>query len=439
MSKLRMQIEDNLDIYLSNTRVENLFINELLPSAPGDCVKVYLFGMMYAQHRQEMDIETMARALNMSVTEVGEAFNYWARKGAVRIESKTDGNDYNVIFISQVNALYGIPSEQTTNIASGPSGESNDRFSEMMNEEIRGLFQEYEEMSGKTVSKKAMDKIMDSIYTYGITPDVFSYAIKYAEEHEKYSIDYIARVALRWTEEGCSTIADVKELLDKNTQRTSFYGMIFRAVGFNRLPSPADRELMDKWFDSWDYSIGEVLDACKKTAGQREPSLKYVDRILENKYLEAGGIVLKRADGKVVSANEGTQPERAKVSQKVLSEYYAYLREAAEASLDARTDEVCRNVAEMREIFAQEYELGNEISMGLGGSDRESRRGMREKRAQLYEEKRRVLRENGYPEDYLDRKYKCPVCKDSGVTDEGRICACSKARAEEAYRWHKDR
>ena len=32
-----------------NVKFENLFINEFLPDAPGDCVKVFLFGLMYAQ------------------------------------------------------------------------------------------------------------------------------------------------------------------------------------------------------------------------------------------------------------------------------------------------------------------------------------------------------------------------------------------------------
>ena len=49
MAKIKLTTEDRKDLFLYKTRVENLFINEFLPNAPGDYVKVYLFGLMYAQ------------------------------------------------------------------------------------------------------------------------------------------------------------------------------------------------------------------------------------------------------------------------------------------------------------------------------------------------------------------------------------------------------
>ena len=50
MGRMKYTIEENRDIYLGNTRVENLFINEYLPAASGDQVKVYIYGLMYAQN-----------------------------------------------------------------------------------------------------------------------------------------------------------------------------------------------------------------------------------------------------------------------------------------------------------------------------------------------------------------------------------------------------
>ena len=34
------------DFYLLATDVENIFINEYMPAAPGDFVKVYLYGLL---------------------------------------------------------------------------------------------------------------------------------------------------------------------------------------------------------------------------------------------------------------------------------------------------------------------------------------------------------------------------------------------------------
>lgn len=42
MAKTRFTRGNRKDIFLYSTNVENLFINEFLPDAPGDCVKVFL-------------------------------------------------------------------------------------------------------------------------------------------------------------------------------------------------------------------------------------------------------------------------------------------------------------------------------------------------------------------------------------------------------------
>ncbi|MBR1989152.1 MAG: primosomal replication protein N, partial [Firmicutes bacterium] len=61
------------DIYLLTTDVENMFINEYMPGAPGDYVKVYLYGLLYAQHEGEMTHEALARHLRLSAETVEEA------------------------------------------------------------------------------------------------------------------------------------------------------------------------------------------------------------------------------------------------------------------------------------------------------------------------------------------------------------------------------
>lgn len=45
----------------------------------------------------------------------------------------------------------------------------------------------------------------------------------------------------------------------------------------------------------------------------------------------------------------------------------------------------------------------------------------------LLEDRRAMLLSVGYPEDYLDIKYECPLCEDTGFTHSGeQICACMR-------------
>ena len=65
------------DFFLRDTDIENIFINEYLPAAPGDYVKVFIYGYMYAQYGMEISEHMIAEQLGLSEKLVAQAWNYW--------------------------------------------------------------------------------------------------------------------------------------------------------------------------------------------------------------------------------------------------------------------------------------------------------------------------------------------------------------------------
>ena len=62
-------------LMLGVTPVENLFIQEYLPRASGDYVRVYLYGLMQCYHpSEEMSLDRTAHILDLSVDTVRDAF-----------------------------------------------------------------------------------------------------------------------------------------------------------------------------------------------------------------------------------------------------------------------------------------------------------------------------------------------------------------------------
>ena len=67
------------------TPVQNQFILEYMPSAPGDYVKVYLYGLMRCCHpSEEMTLAQMSHDLNLSEEDIRAAYRHWERRGLVR-------------------------------------------------------------------------------------------------------------------------------------------------------------------------------------------------------------------------------------------------------------------------------------------------------------------------------------------------------------------
>ena len=458
MTKVKMSLDKGKDIFLHRTKIENLFISEYLPDAPGDYVKVFLFGLMYAQYELTPDRKELSKLLGLSVDEIAEAWIYWESRGLVRIVREKDSNNEevsHVIFLSKIDELYGKVAEPEP--APAPVAQADDMplyvsiddmdFDEVINDKLvdrrlRELYEKYQVTTGRTISRQEISKIEDAIKVYGIEPEIFDFAIDYCADLEKYSIDYIFKVALRWTEEGCRTVEEAKRLLDKHSRRNDCYRQVFKALGFNRLPAPIDREIMDRWFDQMNCSLAEVLDACSAAAGIREPNLKYVNKVIENRRLEKGGVNTRLAkdSNQKGSSDASVADEGSPVSRKVLADYFEFIRSEDDKEREARITEVLRKIPGMRELFEAESNVNSKmLSLRPGADNLDARQRLRAERIAIEENRKQLLTGNGFPSDYLTRKYRCSICRDTGYTDEGMVCSCCRERAAEAYKWHTDK
>jgi DnaD/phage-associated family protein len=53
-------------------------------------------------------------------------------------------------------------------------------------------------------------------------------------------------------------------------------------LGFNRQPSKAETEYMDKWLDEYKMSLDMILEGCRKMTGLSKPNFRYLDTVLKS-------------------------------------------------------------------------------------------------------------------------------------------------------------
>ncbi len=407
------------DFYLLDSQVENIFINEYMPQAPGDYVKVYLYGQMYAQFGLEMNDRTLASQLGLAEKKVAEAWNYWEQMGAVRkLYFDEEGKvDFTVEFMSLKEMMYG------KNL--GTMTEPSDGMEEVYaSEKIKDTFSGIEKTMGRSLSTTEIQTMLKWITDDRISPEVVLYCVEYCTEKDKNTIRYMDRVVHAWQEEGLNTVDDVMLHLQEVDQRFYQYRRVLRALGFTRNATEAEKSMMDRWFDEYGYSMDKVLMACEKTSGISSPNFNYVDKVLVGWKNEAD--------------RQGADPNSETVSLAQLKQYYEYLRNKAAKETERRTDEIYGRIPRIKEIDQRIQELGTILSRSLlMGSENREEPEIRKQMEELSQERAVLLTDNGYERDYTDVKYYCPDCRDTGITDLGERCHCVTERREEALVWLK--
>lgn len=400
--------KENLrDYFLLDTGVENIFINEYMVSAPGDYVKVYLFALMYAEQGLDISHEKLAALLSLEHEDVLKAWAYWEKMGAIR-KLRVEGADkfnYDVEFVSLRGQLYG---EKT---AKKPFAADQNTQTLMADKEIKDMFAAIEKITGRMVSGTEMMEVLSWINDYNATPEIVVYGYSYCIQKKKKDIKYIAAVIKNWALEGLRDVVSVEKRLDENDKRQSLYKRVFQALGFSRNATEEERRLMDTWFDAMAFSMDKVLDACKKTAGISNPSINYVNKILVNWYEESGG-----GSGSKKDLTTGD-----------IVRYYEALRQRNEEDADERRRRVYEEVPRIREIEEELTALSSELSRVIISDrvDRKSAIEQLQKRIDnLNMETAFLLTDNGFEIDYMDIKYKCSRCKDTGMLETGEKCQC---------------
>jgi len=209
-------------------------------------------------------------------------------------------------------------------------------------------------------------------------------------------------------------VESAREHVARMEEQSAGYRRIFKALGWNRNWTEEEKRIMGQWFDKMGFDLETILEACKKTTGIPNPNIKYVNRVLESWYAEGGGKKPPQAGG---------------VSGSDITRYYELLREKNAREAEKRRAEIYSKLPQIKELDEEESRLGASLSR-LVVSDRVDKKEAIQKIKDTIEDmsaqRAFLLTDNGFEMDYMDLKYNCPKCKDTGMLETGERCPCHR-------------
>ena len=244
------------------TPVENMFITEYMLRAPGDYVKVYLYGLMLCYHNQErMSLTCMARDLDMPEDDVEHAFRYWARNGLVR-----------QVGDNPVSYAYLNIKQLTLTRAQDP-GEK--LYNRSFTDEVRRI------LGDRLTESADYQKVFDWVDVLELPEDVVLMLLQteVKKSRGRFSFRVADRTARDWAQRGVRSIEDVDRLVLIDEGRKRSLKKLLARLGQRREPSDDEKALYNKWLDEWGFTEDAVQEACRETT-KGVPTMAYLDGIL---------------------------------------------------------------------------------------------------------------------------------------------------------------
>lgn len=275
---------------ISFTAVPNTFLDDYMPKANGEFVKVYLYLYRCLNGADgALSISGIADKLNHTEADVHRALRYWEQTGLLAL-TYTDGNILTDITLTSPEPVAaeeptaGRPVMAEDLPAAVPVPEKStytkaqlNKFLEM--EDISQVLYIAQRYLGKTLSATETNTILYFYDSLRFPVDLIEYLIEYCVSRDHKSMRYIETVALSWAKQGICTVADAKDaslLYNKNCFA------VMKAFGLtNRNPGNSELQLIQKWSKTFDFSLDLILEACNRTIQTiHQPSFEYADSIL---------------------------------------------------------------------------------------------------------------------------------------------------------------
>ncbi|MBU5482470.1 DnaD domain protein [Blautia sp. MSJ-19] len=277
------------------TILSNTFIDNYMPEANGEFVKVYIYLLRALSSAPvSFSLEQMADRLLCTERDILRALKYWAKQQLLSLDFTDSNKLCGISLLTPGSSSAAVPHEiaGTSDLSASQDVETPssplrtdaltpDRVRELkQNEDIIQLLYVSEQYLGKTLSPTEIQKILFFYDGLEMPADLIEYLIEYCVGHNHKSIRYIEKVALAWTEEGITSVEEAKQ---SGSRYSKEYFSILKALGItNRNPVDTEITLMDTWLKTYGFSMEIIQEACNRTVLQTgQASFQYTDKILE--------------------------------------------------------------------------------------------------------------------------------------------------------------
>lgn len=272
MATLNLHNQINLDTVI----VSGIFIDEYMPKANGEFVKIYLYLLRSRQQpNQSLSLSRMADVFHLTEHDVLRALSHWEKEGLLRLSF--DFN-HSLTDITLLDVTVPAPPEPPA----APIQEISECTPQMLESlshdpSFCELLNVAEIYLKRTVKSTEWNILGYWYFMFQRSYDIMEYLIEYCVEQGYTNMNYIEAVARNWHSQGLFSISAIK---DYTTSRSKIVYSIMRAFGLqNRGPSLKETEFIRKW--SRTFSVDMILKACEKTmTAVHNPSFEYTDSIL---------------------------------------------------------------------------------------------------------------------------------------------------------------
>lgn len=204
----------------------------------------------------ETNEEEISKVTNLSLSTVKECVEYWVDSGILQTEKA----EATVKTEKQTNPVEKIKVPLPEIHFTNPTQDEIEKVLKK-NGSMKRLFNEAQQILGRTFGFAMQSTIYSVVYRYGIKPDVANCLLHFAKSIDSTGHNDILKIAKYWAENGITNLSSADDYIRETEKSLAlFKELAKRTNNDDSAPSFAVLELISEWI-RWGYTIDEVEKA----------------------------------------------------------------------------------------------------------------------------------------------------------------------------------
>ena len=257
-AKLCKEITEN-----SNFTLDNAFVVDFMPFAPENYSKIYIYGLYLARFNPDgkNSEQEIARALNVELSMIREAFSYWQSCGIVNILSTSPAQIEYLPINKHSLALRKF---------------SKTKYKDF-NDQLHAMFPK------RNILPNEYNEYYSIMEAMHIEPSAMLAIIAYSirQKGENVSYTYILAVARNLAHQGYITYDHVNEHLSEFDIYSKDLLCVLKALNVKKSPAIDDMHMFKKWTKMFGFSLETIIKVAKTI---KKGGMEKLDTMLSRYY-----------------------------------------------------------------------------------------------------------------------------------------------------------
>lgn len=265
-----MKFVEKLNRELMDVELPGLFINNCMTSLDELSLKLYIYIKFIAKNNMEFSNTEIAKKLGVKIAELDKAFD--TLESEELLLKTVDGYEILDVKEQEINKIYIPKLEPKVSKAKSVVEKKRIAAATAINE---SFFQGIMALGWYVDISTLFEK-------YGFDEDVMIALFHECAERKALKKNYVFKVAESWYKGGVKTFEQLEDYLNEQDKIMQIKSKIKSKLRLGRAFTEYEEAYINEWINKLNYTFDEIDYAIKKTLAKGNPSIGYINGILNN-------------------------------------------------------------------------------------------------------------------------------------------------------------